>query len=358
MNRFRRVFELNSRDRVLACLNHEEPDFVPLTDHIYMPKSLEGILGRPGVRTDTPKEYIEVHRILNLDLIAAFPSSFPMSQVGGNIYLDSWGIKWKVIEGMPWYLEGTLRENDLEDFVTPDPNDPKIYEPIKQIVRFVGGELAVGGIVEGPFTRSWMPLGFQTFVKMLYTKQNLIKKFIEKVTSFFIEMGKNMIDLGVDLIWIPDDMGYVHGLMMSPNLFREFIIPYLKEMINAFKRRGVKVLMHNDGQIMAIMDDLVRAGIDAIHPLERAAGMDLKTMKDRYGDELTLIGNVESKTVLQHGPLDQIKEQVLECLRIAAPGGGYILASDHSIHEGVPPENAKYMFKTARKYGRYPISIR
>lgn len=349
---------MNSRDRVLTTLDHEEPDFVPLTDHIYMPKSLEDVLGRPGVRVDTPREYVEVHRILNLDLIAAFPGAFPMGQVEKGAYVDSWGVKWRVVDGMPWYLEGTLKTDvDLENFVMPNPYDSKIYEPIKEIVKLVGGELAIGGIVEGPFTRSWMPMGIQTFIKMLYTNQSVIRRFIEKVTDFFIEVGKNQIDLGIDVIWIPDDMGYVHGLMMSPKLFRDFIIPSLKKMVNAFKCRGIKVLMHNDGQIMSIMDDLVDAGIDAIHPLERAAGMSLEKMKQQYGEKITLIGNVNSKTILQHGPLHKIKEQVLECLKIAAPGGGYILASDHSVHEGIPSDNIKYMFKIARKYGKYPISV-
>ncbi len=349
---------LNSRDRVLATLEHEEPDSVPLTDHIYMPRSLEGILGRPGVRVDTPREYVEVHKILGLDLIAAFPASFPMAQVEKGIYMDDWKIKWKVVEDMPWYLDGTLRTSEeLEDFVTPDPDEATWYKPAEEIIRLVGGDLAVGAVVEGPFTRSWFPMGFPTFVKMLYTNQNVISKFIEKVTDFFVETGKNFVDLGVDLVWIPDDMGYVHGLMLSPELFRKFIIPHLKKMVDTFKGRGAKVLMHNDGQLMAIMDDLVNAGIDAIHPIERAAGMSLKTMKDKYGDKITLIGNVDSKTVLQHGSLDEIREQVLECLRVAAPGGGYILASDHSIHEGIPSANAKSMFEIARKHGSYPIDI-
>ena len=70
-----------------------------------------------------------------------------------------------------------------------------------------------------------------------------------------------------------------------------------------------------------------------------------------------MIGNVDSKTVLQYGAFDQIEEQVLECQRVAAPGGGYILASDHSIHEGIPSACAKFMFEIARMYGDYPIML-
>lgn len=349
---------MNSRDRVLTTLEHEEPDRVPLTDHIYMSRSLEGVLDEPGVRVDTPKEYIKVHRVLGLDLIAAFPASFPMAQVEKEIYIDDWGVRWRVVDDMSWYLEGTLKTSEaLENFDPPDPNEAGWYKPTEEIVRLAGGDLAIGAVVEGPFTRSWIPVGFQTFVRMLYGNQSAIGRFIEKVTDFLIELGKGFIDRGVDLIWVPDDMGYVHGPMLSPESFRRFIIPCLKRMVTTLKGRGIRVLMHNDGQLMSIMDDLVVAGIDAIHPMERAAGMSLKTMKEKYGDRLTLIGNVDSKTVLQCGSFDEIKRQVLECLEAAAPGGGYILASDHSIHEGIPSVNAKFMFEAAGKYGKYPITV-
>jgi len=349
---------LNSRDRVLATLEHEEPDRVPLTDHIYMPRSLEGVLGTLGVRVDTPREYIKVHRILGLDLIAAFPASYPMTRVEKETYVDEWGTRWRVVDDMSWYLEGTLRTaEDLENFMPPDPDYAGRYKPAEEIVRLVGGDLAIGAVVGGPFTQSWIPIGFQTFVKMLYTNDRGIHRFIEKLTDFSIAVGKEFIDRGVDAIWIPDDMGYIHGPMLSPELFRKFIIPYLKKMVTAFKSRGVKVLLHNDGQLMPIMDDLVDSGIDAIHPLERAANMSLETMKKKYGDKLTLIGNVDSKTALQHGSFDEIRNQVLDCLKVAASGGGYILASDHSIHEGIPSANAKFMFEVAKKYGKYPITV-
>jgi len=352
------ISALNPRERVLTTLEHEEPDRVPLTDHIYMPKSLEGILGEPGVRVDTPEKYIKVHKILGLDIICAFPAASPMTQLGEREYVDVWGIRWRVVDGMPWYVEGTLKDaEDIERLAIPDPHEEFWYKAAERIIKLVGGELAIAGIVEGPFTRTWMPLGFTRFSKMLYTEPSTIRKLIDKVTYFFIELGKNFIERGVDIIWIPDDLGYVNGPMLSPALLRRFFFPRLKEMVHTFKRRGVKVLLHSDGQLMPIMEDIVNTGLDGIHPIERAAGMSLKVMKERYGDQLTLIGNVGAKTVLQNGPLESIKEQVLECISIAAPGGGYILASDHSIHEGIPPAHVKYMFKVAKQYGRYPLRI-
>jgi len=84
--------------------------------------------------------------------------------------------------------------------------------------------------------------------------------------------------------------------------------------------------------------------------------MSLELMKTKYEDKLTFIGNVDATTVLPHGTAEKIRKQVFECLRIGAPGGGFILASDHSIHEGVKSINAKTMFEIARKYRRYPFA--
>lgn len=108
---------MNSRERVLTTIEHEEPDLVPLTDHIYMQRSLEGILREKGVRTNTPEKYIKVHQILGLDLICAFPGRLaerneqvcevPSGVITANdVSVDEWGIKQKDVDGMSWYLEG------------------------------------------------------------------------------------------------------------------------------------------------------------------------------------------------------------------------------------------------------------
>lgn len=355
---------MNSRDRILTTLMHEEPDIVPLTDHIYMPKSLEGILGEQGVRIDTPEEYIKVHQILGLDLIAAFPAPLGEGESSGALMaggrkdelIDRWGIKWKVIDGMPWYLDGTLKTSeDIDELQPPDPSKEDLYKPTEEILRLTAGELAVGAVVEGPFTRSWFPMGFQSYVKTLYTSPGSIRKLVDKVTDYFIEQGKIFIDLGVDVIWMPDDLAMVDGPFLSPESFRKHIFPQMKKMVSTFRKRGVKVLLHTDGQIMPIIKDIIQMGFDGIHPVERKAGMNLKELKKKYGDELTFIGNINAKTVLQEGPTEMIKEQVQECLEIAAPGGGYILASDHSIHQGIPSANAQFMFKTAKHHGKYPL---
>lgn len=347
-------------DRVLVTIGHEEPDRVPLTDHIYMARSLERVLGDKGVRVDTAEKYIKVHRLLGLDLICAFPDSGGTVGSGGQApeTLDEWGVRHKIVEGMPWYIEGPVKcLDDFGDYVAPDPSLPARVRTACEIVRLVNGDLAIAGIVDGPFTRSWLLSGLDLFVKAIYSRPRVIRKILQEVTDYAIGLGKAFIESGVDLIWIPDDLGTVDGPFLSPGVFRRVILPYLREVVGSFKKRNVKVFLHCDGQIMPLIDDLIDIGLDGLHPIERKAGMSLAQMKSMYGDRITLIGNVDATELLPHGNEEDIRRQVLECLKTAAPGGGYILASDHSIHEGVPAGNAKTMFRLAKKYGRYPIRI-
>ena len=117
------------------------------------------------------------------------------------------------------------------------------------------------------------------------------------------------------------------------------------------------VMMHSDGHIRPLMDMLVSTGINAYHPIERGAGMDLNDVKQTYGDRICLMGNVDNKTTLVTGSTADVIAETKECIRIAAPGGGYVLASDHSVKDDMPNENIFTLYETGRKYGKYPISI-
>jgi uroporphyrinogen decarboxylase len=352
---------MRSLERVLTTIEHEEPDFIPLTDHIYMPKSLEGILGEKGVRVNTPEKYVKVHRQLGLDLISVFPDAGGTVKPEGSYAheeVDEWGVKHRIIDGMPWYIEGPIKNIEgFEDYVTPDTSLPIKFKSARKIVRLVKGDLAIAGIVDGQFTRCWLLSGFNLFVRALYHNLGSVRNLLEEITRYIIDLGKGFIETGVDLIWITDDLGMVDGPFLNPYAFKHVIFPFFNEIVEAFKKQGVMVLLHSDGQIMPLMDDLVKTGLDGVHPIERKAGMNLREMKDKYGDELTLIGNVDATEVLPYGKEKDIQRQVLECIKNAARGGGYILASDHSIHEGIPPKNVSIMFRLARKYGKYPIRI-
>jgi len=117
------------------------------------------------------------------------------------------------------------------------------------------------------------------------------------------------------------------------------------------------VILHSDGNLNAILDDIVQLKIAALNPLQRSAQMDLARIKARYGDRLCLIGNLSTTTTLAHGTPEEVERETLECLRDGAPGGRYIFAPDHSYHSGIPVANIWRALETAKKYGAYPLDM-
>jgi uroporphyrinogen decarboxylase len=114
---------------------------------------------------------------------------------------------------------------------------------------------------------------------------------------------------------------------------------------------GVPVLLHSCGHITDYLGDLAQIKIAAVHPLQRTAGMDLRQFKEKYGRRFCIIGNIDSSRTLPFGAPADVAAEVREAIDIAAPGGGYILASDHSLHDGISIENILEMFRVGREYG-------
>lgn len=271
-----------------------------------------------------------------------------------EVFVNEWGVKNKFREGMSWYLDGTIKgQSDLDHLTRPDPQADGRFRTLRWGLERHADNVAVAVAIPGVFTHAWSMTGFSTFVKSLYKKPRFARNLISYVNDYFIEMGKIAIDLGAEFLWIADDFGGTKGPMISPVHFRTFILPHLRRMVRSFKRRGVWVFLHCDGNVMPFIEDIVATGINAFHPTERKTGMDLRVMKETFGNKITLIGNLEASHLIPEGNLKDIDTQIRECLEIGAPGGGYIFASDHSIHPSISAERARFVFGRAGRYRKY-----
>jgi len=102
---------------------------------------------------------------------------------------------------------------------------------------------------------------------------------------------------------------------------------------------------------------MLECGIDAIHSIEPVAGMDIGDLKKKYGDKVTLCGNVDCAELLSYKTPAEVKAATREVIRTAAPGGGFVLASSNCIHSQVPVENLYAMLEAAEEFGKYPIAL-
>jgi uroporphyrinogen decarboxylase len=126
----------------------------------------------------------------------------------------------------------------------------------------------------------------------------------------------------------------------------------MKRMIDLAHQAGVFVFHHNDGAIRKIIPDMIEAGIDVLNPVQwRCAGMDREELKRDFGDELIFHGAMDNQHTLAFGSQQDVRDEVLENIRVLGAGGGYILAPCHNLQAISPPENIVTMYEAGYEAG-------
>jgi uroporphyrinogen decarboxylase len=351
---------------MIALLRKGEPDRVPLW---------ELIINEPTLSAWGAKSLEEFVEMEDLDGLTIF-EDMKLETLGTaeqkelvwrgrtiltgtrQVVRDEWGIIWGITDfGIPYPIDGPIKEPaDLKTYTPPDPKAPHRLQSLREAVKKFKGRRAIVFLTHDGFEfPHYLRGGMENLLLDYYDNPRLAHELAEMVIDYKIRLMRKAIREGADAVVSGDDYANQHGTVMSPQHFRQFVLPYLKRSIDAAHDEGVPFIKHTDGNIWAILDDLVQAGIDALDPIEPAAGMDIGEVKAKYGDRIAVIGNVDCSFVLTRGTVEEVEEAVKETIAKASPGGGHILASSNSIHPAVKPENYKAMVEAARKFGRYPI---
>ena len=180
-----------------------------------------------------------------------------------------------------------------------------------------------------------------------------VKRQADQMVDSAIARGQRLVDGGIDGFALCADYCFNSGPFLSPQMFSEFITPYLARLIGAYRRMGAYVIKHTDGNIMPILDQLVSCNPHAIHSIDtQAEDMDLGTIKQMVGDQVCLIGGVQCG-LLQTGTEEEVIENSKLALREGMPGGGYIFSTSNVAFRGLPLERYLLMLEIRKKYGRY-----
>ena len=392
---------MNSKTRVLKALSHEEPDRVPLLgegiDSAPILKHYGGMdMSRAAGMIKWGRRIFRSQRILSW--LAS--TSFTMGLVGKGIvklmrhvgydtmpiptallltksafsgkgYVDEYGRKFVIskIDSVGQEMEIAFYQGGYFDTEDPEaayekwgPLDPyhsarkAIYKSaLKEAKEDIYVFPALVGFLEG----SWESFGFPTFTKLLYSKPQFIDRVLRDRGDFSVALAENMLDLGAETFLIYDDAGHKNGPFLSPKQYEKLIVPQLKRVcdkIHSYDSKN-KIILHSCGDVNKLIDLFLKAGIDALNPIEPGSGMDIFQLKRDYGDKLTFVGNVDPISLLTHGTPAMVEAYVKRLMQEVAPGGGFILASGHSITYSVKLENFEAMLAAGRKYGKYPIHI-
>jgi uroporphyrinogen decarboxylase len=367
---------MNRKERVLTTLDHREPDRVPMTEMAIDTPILEALAGRKfggavslqtQLSADREKELTKVemavrtYEKLGFDVVfcdLSAPDNWEAKANPDGTMTDEWGrILTYDSQCKAWVPFRSLfnTPEDVERFPFPDSNAPGRTFALEHTKRLAGESAAVAAFIRDPFAHVWEMFQVTNFVRWMYERPSVIRNTIEKMTRFNTDIIDRMAEVHIDFIVSGGDYSEKKGPMVPVKFFREVVFPNLKKQVDAAHRAGLKFIKHSDGNLNPLLEDLSTI-VDGLQSLDPTAGMDIGAVKARYGDKLTLMGNVAVDT-LTTGSKEQVIEETKACLRKAAPRGGYILSSSNSWYGGAKLENCLAMVETGRKYGNYPIRI-
>jgi uroporphyrinogen decarboxylase len=383
---------MTPRERVLAVINHEEPDRVPIvlgvsnaTGIKMKPyQDLKKILGIeaedryiydwPELGTADPDE--ETMLRLHSDVRGVWDRE-PQSTMERNLArephspcIDSWGSGQVEISPGEWFpgvhpmADATTLE-EIESYPWPDMMDPTRVEGVREKAKRFADEnqyaiLATPWLLF-PFERSFAMQGMDRFLGNMLRFPDFAQALMERIADLCKTlMGQFLqeLDGNVDIIKIGDDLGMQQGLLISPDMYRQMLKPIHADFISFIKARtDAKVFFHSDGDIFDLTEDLVEIGVDILNPIQTSAGRmsDLSALKKRYDREVAFCGAIDTHRILPHGTPEEVRQEVPRVMGLLGPGGGYMVGAVHTIMNDVPAENILAMVDAVEEFGHYPL---
>lgn len=344
-------FTVKPRERFLKALNRQQPDRVPIW---------ELIINEPVIRSLLPDgTYADFVEWAGLDGICV--SEDQRFEKNGECLVDEWGIRWKPIDaGVNYPVGGPIKEPaDLNDYSPPDPEADWRLKTLEAYVDKFKGERAIVLLSHETFEFShYLVGGLRNLFLHYHRNKGFVHRLSETISEYKCRVVEKAVRIGADVVLTGDDYADRKGPFMSVKQFEEFVLPYLKRVVQTVKRLGTPFVKHTDGNLWPIIDMIVDSGIDALDPIEPIAGMDIGEVKRKYGGRIAVVGNVDCSYVLPLGSEKEVDEAVKETIAKASPGGGHVMASSNSIHPAVKPSNYMLMLELTKKYGAYPIDER
>lgn len=237
---------------------------------------------------------------------------------------------------------------EFEEYIFPDISEID-YKKFEEASDNLPDGMGIIGQYGDIFTMTWEMMGFENFSLALFEDETIIQMINNKVGEIVLTMFRNMSELNcVKVLWYSDDIAYKNGLMVSSDTLDKYFFPWLKRIGEIAKASNKPLIYHSDGILFDVMDKLIDCGITSLHPIEPKA-MNIVEVKKRYGDRISLIGNIDVD-LLSRGTKDDIRKNVLFNIENVGFNGGYCVGSGNSIPEYVNIDNYIMMIETAKSF--------
>ncbi|MCL2128169.1 MAG: hypothetical protein FWH38_07940 [Treponema sp.] len=355
---------MTNRENVFRALRRDHPERVPF-DMTLCPAHVETLKKKTGTEDyhayfQFPYRYVELEKSArNCDYSRYYRNLPPQAQP------LSWNPEWGVysVPGHFAHFEHML--HPMENFESPEEITAYPLPDYNEAYRWKGmGEktaalqkndlIAVAFMQMTVFEIAWYLRGMENLMMDLVANREFAETLFDAITEIRTGMAEKYARNGVDILMLGDDVSTQISMMMDPGLWRETLKPRLAKVIRAARgaKSDILIFYHGDGNLQAIIPDLIEAGVDVLNPVQPEC-MDPALIKLQYGDRLSFWGTVGTQTTLPFGTAEDVEKTVKRNIETVGEGGGLLLSPTHMVEPEVPWENIEAFIGAVNKYGAY-----
>jgi hypothetical protein len=331
---------MTSRERVHRALEFRKPDRVP-RDLWTVPRAamVHGQAAIDALRRRWPGDFVQA----TVGRCAPLRAKGSMHEVGQ--YTDEWGCVFEnVLPGVHGEVKAPLVADwsKLDDVKPPEELLAVDAEAVRAFCR--GTDLFVlGSGWARPFERLQFLRGTENVLMDLAEGSAELRRLLDRVHGFFRRQFEVWARTDVDALVIMDDWGSQNALLISPRQWRQWFKPLYAEYAGIARSGGKKLLMHSDGYILDIYEDLIEVGVNAIN--SQLFCMDLAAVRDRARGRIAFWGEIDRQRVLPFGSADDVRRAVASVVEhLWRPEGGVI--AQFELNADIPLANAEAVYET------------
>ena len=367
---------MDFRDSALLAINHRQPPHLPVDvwENGIHPTLAAGLFQEFGMTPGHPEALLQklgayfrwgapVYAGPELETIAiAHAPAWPFTRISKSI--------WGTIDGVETYTDTLPRPlasaecaRDVEAHDWPDPDwfdynrvcwlidGRKAHHPLEQWLADNRAYCLVVGGWNPLFSRLMDLFGMQRGLRHIIAEPALIEAAIAKVGEYlcgYYERLARATAGKAQILAFGDDFAGQNGMLISPDHWRRFFLPLLRELFAIGHKFGFKNQMHMCGAIKDVIPDLIEAGLDIYENLQTGAkGMNAAQLKRDFGRDLVFYGGIDVQRDLPFLEPQEIYENTRRFIDTMAGDGGYVLASTHFLLGDIPAKNVIAMYEAA-----------
>lgn len=345
------------KERVLAVLNGELPDRIPIFDLIVNDDVLEHVSGKKPIAVGDRETVIRAaSQILDICHPADTPNEIRKEALdNGNIKVYERWTSWELPqEGktQEHLIRQIKREIEEKEAYSISEDEIRIYKKnVRQYNRWAGDMLYIGYDNKCPILPGTVEEGI--FIEL--DEPELVRRWNKASNLVQMQKLQALADKEDTPVMINfNDIAMKGSTIHSPELLDELFFPYLHQVCDIAHSKGIKVIYHTDGYLGKVMDRIIACGVDALHPIDISAGMSYSEFKGQYGKKTIMVGGMDGVNVLALGSVDDVVRETRRLLTVGGKNGGLIVASSTGqIDASMPLQNILAYYETILEYGRY-----